>query len=192
MKINEKIIPPKKLNTSFNLKSFICLLIFIELIISQNYATLEAKEPRMAILDSVYSNEIQKFTIKKNNFICQPYGVISLESLKKNSKSEDCKKSIESFYINNPNLLYYADSLFRVKQMYHVRFKDLKCLISVESEVTLSEVLIREGIAFKSSQLEDKELNYLFETAQENAKYNKRGLWSSDIKKDCSASLGKE
>lgn len=61
--------------------------------------SLHAKEPMMAILQNVISNEMQKFTFGNYSFVCEAYGVVSLEKLyEKSQNNSTCQESIKSFY----------------------------------------------------------------------------------------------
>ncbi len=115
IKIKENITPPNALSISFNLKSSIFTPISILLIITQNFTNLEAKEPTLAILKNIDSNDFQRFSIKSNSFICQPYGVLTLEQIYVKSKKESiCRKNIKKLYAQNRDLQYFTQSFLKV------------------------------------------------------------------------------
>jgi len=153
---------------------------------------ISAKEPNLVFLQSVISNELQKYSIGKYNFICHPYGVITVDRLyKKSTFNSTCKKSVEQFYKKNPQAKYFSLNKLKVKQMYHVEFIDKQCLVFAQGEKTLSELLLENGLAFREPLFEDKEYIYTFEKAQRNARYQKRGLWSENIIRDCISEIYK-
>jgi hypothetical protein len=154
---------------------------------------LYAKEPTMAILVDITTNSTQKFKIKKYNFYCTPYGVITLEKLYKNSKMDSkCKESINSFYKKHPDLKYFAIELLNVGQMYHLEFKNNECVIYAKGQRTLSDILLSEGLALNKPKFKDEEFNFLFERAQTNAKLLKKGVWGDKVLNDCISELYKD
>jgi len=168
---------------------FIPIFIFPVLLL----LSLHAKEPMMAILQNVISNEMQKFTFGNYSFVCEAYGVVSLEKLYENSQNNStCQESIKSFYKKNPYLQYYIESILKSQAMYHVELKEKGCVIYVQGKKTLSEVLLEEGLAVNQPSFEDEEYNYSFLKLQQRAKNNKKGVWSEDILRSCVDSLYKD
>jgi len=183
--IKEKITPPKTLSTNFNLKSFILTLIFLSLIIAQKTPLL-AKEPTLAILKDVHTNGMQRYGIKNYTFVCTPYGVVSLEKLYTRSpKKSQCRKEIANFYKKNPNLQNYSLSQLHTMQSYHIEFKEEKCLVHSHGEVTLSEMLLLNGLALVKLGFDDDEFRFAFVGAQKSAKEKKKGLWKETIYESC-------
>lgn len=177
---------------SFNLKSSIFLPLCILFIITQNFPTLEAKEPLLATLETVYSNSMQRFKINSNSFVCQPYGVISLERLYlKSQKGSLCRESIEEFYSKSRYLSYYTESILKIYQRYHIELKESECVVYARGERTLSELLLSKGLAIKRAHFNDKEFRYKFEKSSRTAKENKKGLWNTSIEKYCNIKLQK-
>jgi len=158
-------------------------LIFIFLIT----VSLDAKEPTLAILKNVYSNDNQQFTYQNYSFTCRPYGIVSIEDVyKAKDVSTICKKRIVKFYIQNPKLKHFSARLLKLFQMYHIDVqKDLRCLIYAKGMKTLSELLIEKGLAVKKPYLKDEIFKYKFDTAQKSALYYKRGLYKDKILKNC-------
>ena len=158
------------------------LFIIIFLVLS-----LDAKEPTMAILKNVYANDFQQFTYHNYSFLCKPYGIVSLEDIYKSPTSSTvCKKKVIEFYIKNPNSEYFAQKLLKVSQMYHVDVqKDLTCLIFANGMRTLSEELIRNGLAIKKPYMKDEIYKYKFDLAQKKARYHKTGLYKDPVLKNC-------
>lgn len=155
--------------------------------------SLYAKEPTMAILLDITTNSIQRFNIGQYNFYCTTYGVITLDKLYENSKIDSkCKKSINNFYKKNPNLEYFTLELLKVRQMYHLEFKDKECIIYAKGQRTLSEILLLEGLAINKPMFKDEEFKFLFERAQKNAKLLEKGIWGEKVLKDCIAELNKD
>ncbi|MCX6051206.1 MAG: thermonuclease family protein [Campylobacterales bacterium] len=147
----------------------------------------------MAILLSIDSNSLQRFNIEKNNFICRPYGILTLESLLENSENgSKCKETIESFYKKHPDLKYFTYGILKSQQMYHVEFRESRCLIYAQGQKTLSELLLEKGLAMNKSTFKDEEFRYSFEKAQASAKFLKLGMWNEPVEKECAKELTKE
>jgi len=158
------------------------------------FTYIYAVEPTLAILYNVNSNETQKFNIGNYNFYCSPYGVTSLETLYKRSKSDSlCKKSIDRFYVKNPDLKYFSDGILHLTQRYHIDFKEGKCVVYANGELSLSELLLKNGLAILNPKFDDEEFSYRFKNSELEAKFSKKGLWGTTIHKDCiSEMLAKE
>jgi len=145
-----------------------------------------SKEPSLAILLNVNSNTTQQFNIGNYNFYCQPYGVVSLEKLYSNSTNGSiCQKNIDMFYKKNPDLKYYSDTILHLKQRYHIDFKNGSCVLYAKGQLTLSEILIKKGLALVEPMFKDDEFISSFKKSELEAMLDKRGLWNSDIKKSC-------
>ena len=158
---------------------FIFLFIFTQ--------TLIAKEPTLATLVNVVSNDVIEFVYENNKFSCLAYGVITIDEIyRKTDKDSNCKKSIEKFYNKRKDLIYYTNSKMKVYQFYPIIFKkDNRCIINIAGEKTLSEFLIEKGLAVKKLLLKDKEYAYYFEQAEKKSKLNQEGIWKENIIKDC-------
>ena len=147
---------------------------------------LVAKEPLLAILNTTISNETQIFNIKNFTLECKPYGVITLEKLYISStKDSACQKSIKNFYIKNPILEQFVSRVLKSQQMYHIELKDSKCIIYAQGEITLSELLLRKGLAIKQPIFKDEEFKDYYAIAQRKAKMDREGLWNENIFKNC-------
>ena len=147
---------------------------------------LKANEPTLAILLSIYSNTIQRFNIGNYNFYCKSYGVISIEELQNNNKPDSaCQEAINEFYRKNKHFKYYSLNLLKLKQRYHVEFKDNECILYSNAQVTLSEILLSKGLVLLKKNFKNREFNYSYFKAQETAKHEKRGMWSEGIPSIC-------
>ena len=154
--------------------------------------TMEAKEPTLAILNDTISNEVQEFGIGNYTFECRPYGILTLERLYSTAKPGSiCRNDIDMFYKKNPKFKYYANRLLEYKQTYHVEIKDSECILYARGQVTLSELLLVEGLAVKKPMFKDEEFVSYFTLAQRKAKIDKKGLWGEKIFNNCIAELYK-
>jgi nuclease-like protein len=148
------------------------------------YTTLLGQEPLLGILKSVNSNTQQLFLISNNTFICESYGVLSLENLAEDSQLDSaCRKKVKSFYKKNPKEKYFSALKLHTMQTYHLEFKKQECLLFASGEITLSELLLREGLAILQPLFKDKEYIALYSLAQENAKIEQKGLWREGVVK---------
>ena len=154
--------------------------------------TMEAKEPTLAILNGTISNEVQKFGIGDYNFECRPYGVLTLERVYSSAKpSSICRNNIDEFYRKYPKFKQYANKLLEYKQTYHVEIKDTECILYAKGQITLSELLLVEGLAVQKPMFKDEEFVGYFTQAQRKAKMDKKGLWGEKIFNNCIAELYK-
>jgi len=145
-----------------------------------------SSEPTIATLRAVYSNSSQKFNIKQYEFLCKAYGVISVEDLYLESKvNSECKKSIDKFYKQNPNIKYFSANMLKLRNNYHIEFKNNKCILYAKGLNTLSEMLLLNGLAIKKSIFKDKEFDYSFTKAQLSSKVNKIGIYKNKINIKC-------
>jgi len=173
------------------LKSYMNKLLSI--ILLGYFAFINAKEPTLAILQNVNSASIQKFTIANSSFYCDAYAVIGVDKLAMNSSVDStCKKSLGGFYKRNPQTKYYSQELLKVLQTYHVEFKEEKCIVFAQGEITLSELLLKEGLAVLEPNFKDDEYKAIFRNAQISAKMNRKGLWGESIMRDCIAEIYKK
>ena len=151
--------------------------------------SLCAKEPFIAILKNINSNEIQKFGYGNYTFFCEPYGVVGLDLMYERSKKDSvCRVKIDEFYKKNPKLKNFAIFKLYVEQSYHIEFKKQKCILYANGQITLSEMLLKEGLAVVEVNFLDDEFSYSFKQAQLAAKLQKKGLWNTTIQKSCIAS----
>ncbi|WP_345994071.1 thermonuclease family protein [Sulfurimonas sp. HSL-1716] len=156
------------------------------------FFTLNAQSIQIAELRSVYSNDMQKFSIKMNSFICEPYGVVTLEEILADKNTIPiCKKRIEEYFSKNPVQKYFIQMNLHLRQNYHIEFKDKRCLVYAFGQKTISEALLEQGLAIKKPSLKDDEFGYLFLRAQTRAKNRNSGIWSDKTLQSCVKSFYK-
>ncbi|MDD2789516.1 MAG: hypothetical protein PHU40_02500 [Sulfurimonas sp.] len=128
-----------------------------------------------------------------SNFICKPYGLVTLEKLYTTGPIDSlCRKNLEALDREDPNVRYFTLRLLKPMQRYHVEFQDKRCIIYARGEITLSELLLAEGLAFIKPAFDDDVFNAVFLKAQNSAKLAKKGLWQENIVKDCMIESYKE
>jgi len=153
---------------------------------------IDAKEPTLAILNNTISNAIQEFGIGDYSFECRSYGVLTLEKMYNTSKSGSrCQNSIDRLYRKNPKLKDYTHRLLEYKQTYHLEIKETECVLYAKGQVTLSELLLAEGLAIKKPMFKDEEFESYFNLAQRKAKIENKGLWAEKIFNSCIEELYK-
>jgi len=151
---------------------------------------IDAKEPTLAILRAIYSNAEQKFSIAQYSFLCKPYGVITVDELYKEAKKDStCRSSIDIFYKQNPKDKFFTSSLLKLRQTYHIEFKNNRCILYAKGLNTLSELLLSKGLGIKKIIFQDEEFSNKFAEAQLDAKANKLGIYKYDVKLKCIAEL---
>jgi len=168
------------------LKSFMRVKITIIYICFSILSGLSANEPLLARLESTMTNETQKLGVGNYTFTCRPYGVLAVEKLYADSpQNSECRKSIERLYKKNPKLQYYTDSILKYKQLYHIEIKDNSCVIYAKGEISLSELLLKNGLAIHKINFRDEEFSTYFLNAQKAASIGKKGLWKEKVFENC-------
>lgn len=168
-------------------KNFLIFFIFI------SFSSLDAKEPFLAILKSVPSNDTQIFTLQKATFTCQPYGVVTLEELyARAGENSQCYEAIIKFYKKNAKLQYYSEDIFHTMQRYHVQMKENRCIIYASGQITLAELLLKNGLAILKPFFKDDEFRFVYRRAQQIAREEKRGMYKDAIVSKCITELYKE
>ncbi len=153
---------------------------------------LNAKEPVLATLEAVVSNNIQKFRIKNYSFYCEAYGVISLNEIgHKNISNSICLANLEKLYKKTLDLKYYSQKILKVNQQYSIEFKKNGCVVYAKGQKTLSEILLEKGLSVAESRFKDREFVSLFHKAELRAKISQTGLWSENIRGKCLLDLVK-
>lgn len=165
------------------MSNFLILHLFLSL-------TLISKEPTLAILTDIKSNDSQQFKIGNYKFDCMPYGVLGIDELyNESSFNSECKKSINRFYEKRADLKYYTNSKLKVMQFYNIEFKNARCIIYVSGEKSLSESLLEEGLAILKPSFKDEEFGYYFNKSQKKAKAQKKGVWAENIMRECVSNI---
>jgi len=145
-----------------------------------------AAEPALGMLRAVQSNAFQKFSFGNTHFGCNAYGIVSLEELYHDANTSDvCKSKIQRFYLKNPHLQYFSATLLDLKQLYHLEFRERKCIMYAQGQMTLSELLLKNGLALVKPVFQDKEFRYLYKKAQKNAQVNEKGIWGDETLSEC-------
>jgi len=164
---------------------FLSLLLFL--------LQLNAKEPTLAILKSVKSNTQQLFSISNSTYLCKAYGVIGMEELLQDAQlNQTCREAIKKFYKKNPKAKYFSEFKLKTMQTYHLEFKQNECVLFVNGEVTLSELLLNEGAVVLQRGFKGKEYTYHYTLAQENARMQRKGVFKESIIRDCIAEIYKK
>ena len=154
--------------------------------------TLNASEPIIAKLVKVDSNAVQKFSISNYTFYCRPYGILNLDELHNNSSLKSkCRQKIKSYYSKHPRELYFAQTLFKRGQGYHIEFKEKSCVVYAQGQYTYSELLLRQGLAVRKRNFTDPEFKASFYKAQKIAIMREKGIWKDEVIKNCVAEMYK-
>lgn len=152
-----------------------------------------ANEPTMGMLQEIHSNTKQIFTIQNSRYRCDAYGVLEpAELLESEVMSGLCKEKIKTFYKANPYAKHFSDRKLYLFMTYHLEFVKEECLLFASGEVTLSELLLREGLAVLDPKLKDEEYTYLYKNAQKIARFERRGIWEEVRMEECLTPFFKE
>jgi len=152
---------------------------------------LFAKEPFLATLVSIDSNDIQTFQYGTIKFTCLPYGVVALDQLYREAdEKSNCKKSIRKYYQKRRDLLFYTNTKMHREQIYSIKRKENnRCIVHVAGEKSLSEFLLDKGLAVVKPAFQDRLYRYYFKSAEKKARLERIGLWNENIKNECVAYL---
>ncbi|MBN2816213.1 MAG: hypothetical protein JXQ67_05980 [Campylobacterales bacterium] len=162
------------------------------LILLMSCVEVFAQKPSLGILKSVPTNSQQIFSISQHSYMCDSYGIIGLQKLLQREEiNSSCKKSLEVFFKQNPSSQYYSQRLLKQEQQYHIEFKKQQCILFAQGEVTLSELLLRSGVALLEPSFKDEEYSTYFTRAQESAKREERGVYKSEVLRNCLGELYK-
>lgn len=157
------------------------------------YTNIIASEPTLATLRSVSENEYQTFSIGMFQFTCRPYGVLTIDELYyKSELDSECRKSINEFYLQNPMSRYFSENLLKIRQLYHIEFKENRCILYTKGKLTMSELLIKKGLGVIKPRFKDKEFEYPLKKAYDYAKRLEVGLFKNKITNSCIEELYKE
>ncbi len=165
-------------------------IIFFVLLLNQ---FLYSKEPTMAFLVEIESNDVQKFKIGNSQFQCLPYGVLGIDELYRESTFNSiCRKSIKNFYKKRLDLKYYIHSKIKVMQLYSVEMRKNRCIVNISGGKSLAEFLLEEGLAVVKPFAKDEEYDYYFNKSQLQAKILRKGIWKENITRECVANIYKK
>ena len=156
-------------------------------------SSLYAKEPFLAILKTVVSNDTQTFTLQKATFTCRPYGVVTLEELFERAKSDsECHDAIAKYYKKNVEQNYFSQMLLHPMQRYHIEMRESRCILYASGQMTLAELLLKNGLAILKPFFKDDAFRFIYRRAQQIAKEEKRGMYKDAIVSKCITELYKE
>ena len=152
---------------------------------------LEAKEPTLMFLNTIYSNDTLLFRHRQHQHLCKPYGALSIDAIYYKKKiNSTCKKAFEQFIVANPKLQNYAHYQLHEEQLYRVElYPQNQCLLFSKGKKTYSQQLIFEGLAIVDPKLKDLEYSFVFQRAYRYAKTNKKGMWQSPLIRTCIAEM---
>lgn len=159
---------------------------FVRLIFLLGISTSLCGEMTVGILSSIESNARQ-ILIYQNRFVnCIPFGVIPLEKMAENGANpEECRKHIGEFYKAHPHAKYLAKEHLYLQQSYHFETLPQGCILYGNGPESLSEMLLRAGVALVDPAFDNSEWNGKLKKAQSGAQRNKIGLHDTLIQKFC-------
>lgn len=151
-----------------------------------------ANEPTLALLRNINTNTQQQLSIGEYHFICNAYGVLgTTQILERENLNESCKEELLLFYKKNPLSSYYAQRNLHLQQLYHIEFKEQQCLMYVQGQRTLSELLLEEGLVVLKPHFKDKEFFAPFTRAYESAVFQRKGVHKDGVLRKCFAEFYK-
>lgn len=126
-------------------------------------------------LHSIESNSELHFEYGKSMLVCRPYGVVTLEHF--TNQNEGCRKSVEAFYLQHPELKHWAAYELKVRQFYRVRTLEGRCLVYSHGQQLYSEGLLKQGLAAVPPGV-GKEWRERFKRLEKGAQRHERGIWA--------------
>ena len=140
-------------------------------------------QDKLALLIKVTNNTTLHMKYQQTPFLCQPYGVETLDALaNRQDVNGSCKQVLQRFRENQPKEKFYAQMLFHVQQQYTVRAVDDRCLLLLSFAHSYSEKLLEKGYAriLPTLVYKDELLQYRFLQAVKRAKREKNGIWQDE------------
>jgi len=160
-------------------KIFVVLILLISFVYAEDI---------VALLKRVENNAVLHMNYKQQAFLCQPYGVETVqELLDRTDVNSSCKRYLQEFRLAYPKEKSFAASSLHIQQQYSVTAIEGKCLLNLSSGYSYSEVLIEKGYArlLPSYTFEDALIDYRFKRAVKRAKIKEAGIWSDINVRNC-------
>jgi len=160
-------------------KIFVVLILLISFVYAESI---------VALLKKVENNAALHMSYKQQPFLCQPYGIETVqELLTRTDVNSSCKTYLQEFRLSYPKEKVFAVSTLHIQQQYSVVAIEGKCLLNLSSGYSYSEVLIEKGYArlLPSYTFNDDLIDYRFKRAVKRAKIEKAGIWSDINVRNC-------
>lgn len=159
---------------------------FIRFLILLAWTTALYGEMTVGIMNSIENNAKQTILHRNSTIVCEAFGVIPLEKMVENGASpQECRKHINEFYRAYPGKKVFSKEHLYLQQTYHYERITDGCILYANGAETLSEMLLREGIAVIDPAFNNAEWNGRLKKAQSGAQRNKAGLHDTLIQKFC-------
>lgn len=159
---------------------------FIRFVILLGLSSTLYGEITVGLLNSITGNAKQTILYQNSTIFCEAFGIIPLEKMAENGASpEECRKQIDTFYRTYPHKKVFAKERLRLQQTYHFERLEEGCVLYANGVETLSEMLLREGIALIDPAFNNSEWNGRLKKAELGAERNKMGLHDTLIRKFC-------
>lgn len=156
-------------------------------LVSILFATLPLHaEITIGLMSGIENNAKQTLLYQNRTVPCEPFGVITLEKMILNGASpQECKSSIESFYLSHPHQRQFAREHLRLQQSYHYETINEGCVLYTNGPETYSEMLLRHGLAVVDPTFDQKEWNAKLKRSETGAVKEREGLHDTLIRKWC-------
>lgn len=159
---------------------------FIRFIILLAMTTTLYGEITIGLLTSITNNAKQTLLVNNVSIECIPFGIIPLDEMAKNGASpEECRQRINEFYQAHPYEKYFSKMHLHLQQSYHFEKDSKGCILYANGLESLSEMLLRRGLARITPTFDVPEWNVRFKNAQNYAQQNKIGMYETLILKYC-------
>ncbi|MDD5716773.1 MAG: hypothetical protein PHW64_03135 [Sulfuricurvum sp.] len=160
--------------------------IFIRFLILLHLFTRLYGDSTVGVLTSIKNNGELKLLDNNRAVLCEPFGIIPLERMAKNSVTPtECQNHIDAFYRSHPHDKYFAQSSLHIYQSYHYERIQEGCILYGNGLESYSEMLLEKGLALIDPKFDQKEWNWKLKQAQRRAESGKIGLHNTLIQTFC-------
>ena len=139
-----------------------------------------------ALILHVKSNALLHVSFDNRERYCQPYGIVTLEMLMHQSRSDEiCHNALVDFYLRNPLQKHFAQRLFHTQQQYMISEFGDYCQIRVSGKRSYASLLLREGLAIVPQQFDDDFVAYDYRRLERDARNSQKGIWADPVLRNC-------
>lgn len=143
-------------------------------------------ESGIGILSRIESNERQTLLYHNRPVACEPFGILTLERMVRESFTPDeCRKEVEKYYTAHPHARHFARE--RLYRQHGYRFERIKggCVLYANGAESYGEMVLSEGLAIVDPKLDDREWRGRLKRIESGALQHQKGLHDTQIRKFC-------
>jgi hypothetical protein len=142
------------------------------------------------LLLEVKNNSLLYFSVNNYEHLCIPYGVVTFEMLRNKSKDNAlCQKNLNQYFEMHPQDQYLARRHFHLQQYYSFEMRGDRCVIYAQGKKRYAQILLERGLAIVPIGFDDRVLDFGYRRLENEAKREKKGLWSDPVLRNCMKQL---